>query len=146
MKCKNEPAGNAMIKSLRCGLVLSLVIVMMTVLFPNNAAAQNKTHYIRIARIVVDSAQLQNYQAALKEGIEAAVSKEPGVLTLYALYEKTNPTHVTVFEIYADMDAYQQHILTPHFKKYKATVQGMVKSLELVDVAPIAMEAKGKSQ
>ncbi len=60
------------------------------------------------------------------------------------MYEKDNPTHVTVFEIYADEDAYKSHIQTPHFKKYKSTVGAMVKSLVLVDVVPIALEAKAK--
>jgi hypothetical protein len=32
----------------------------------------------------------------------------------------------------------------PHFLKYKATVQDMVKSLELIDVIPIALESKTK--
>lgn len=38
-----------------------------------NALAQNKSNYIRVAKIVVDSALLENYKAALKEGIETAV-------------------------------------------------------------------------
>ena len=97
---------------------------------------------MRIARIVVDSAQLETYKVALKEGITTAVRTEPGVLSLTAVYEKDHPTHVTVFEIYADEKAYQSHIQTEHFLKYKATVQHMVKALELVDVSPIAVEAK----
>ena len=109
-----------------------------------NANAQEKKHYMRIAKIVVDSAQLTNYTAALKEGMAAAVNKEPGVLSLYAFYDKEHPTNVTVFETYADLDAYKFHIQTAHFKKYKETVAGMVKSLELVDVEPIALEDKNK--
>jgi len=97
---------------------------------------------MRIARIVVDSALLESYKDALKEGITAAVEKEPGVLSLSAVYEKDHPTHVTVFEIYADEAAYQSHIQTAHFLQYKNRVQGMVKSLELVDVAPIITKAK----
>jgi len=123
-------------------LSLILIIIVVTLLFPRNLAAQNKPHYIRIARIVVDSIQLEQFRAALKEGIESAVRKEPGVLTLYAVYEKDHPTHVTVFEIYADEDAYKAHIQTLHFKKYKDTVKDMVKSLQVFDVAPIALEAK----
>jgi len=34
------------------------------------------------------------------------------------------------------------HIKTAHFLKYKTTTQQMVKSLELVEVAPIAIEIK----
>ena len=95
---------------------------------------------MRIGRIVVDSAQLESYKAALEEGVTTAVNVEPGVLSISAVYEKDHPTHVTVFEIYADENAYKSHIQTPHFLKYKSTVQHMVKSLELVDVSPIVMK------
>jgi len=125
-------------------LSLIIIIIAGTFFFSHKAFAQNKTSYMRIANIVVDSSRLESYRMALKEGIEAAVLKEPGVLSLYAVYEKSNPTHVTVFEIYADEDAYKLHIQTAHFKKYKSTVEGMVKSLVLADVSPIALEAKPK--
>jgi 4-carboxymuconolactone decarboxylase len=95
-----------------------------------------------MAKIIIDSAQLENYRAALKEGIETAVRVEPGVLTLFAVYEKDNPTHVTVLEVYASKEAYQSHLQTPHFKKYKNTTKDMVKSLELIDVAPIGLASK----
>jgi quinol monooxygenase YgiN len=87
---------------------------------------------------------LDSYKSALKEHAEAAVKVEPGVIMLYAVYEKDHPTHVNVFEIYADVEAYKTHIKTPHFLKYKDTVKDMVKSLELVDVVPIALESKLK--
>jgi quinol monooxygenase YgiN len=121
---------------------LIIMIVMATLIAPANVSAQNKTNYMRIARIVVDATKLESYKAALKEGMEAAVAKEPGVLSLYAVYEKNDPAQVTVFEMYADENAYQLHIQTAHFKKYKATAEGMVKSLVLVDVDPIALAAK----
>ena len=121
-----------------------LSIFMAVVMISGNAFAQNNSHYMRIAKIVVDSTKLESYKSALKEGIESAVRIEPGVLSLYAVYDKKNPTHVTVFEIYADEKAYQSHIQTAHFKKYKNAAQDMVKSLELVDVGPIALESKKK--
>lgn len=114
----------------------------MALLFTQPTEAQPPARYMRIARIVVDSAQLDSYRAALREGMEAAVRTEPGVISLYAVYEKNNPTHVTVFETYASEAAYQSHIHTPHFLKYKSGTRDMVRSLELVDVAPIALEAK----
>ena len=130
------------ISSLRIGLFL--FFTTMAILSNEQASAQNNTQYMRIAKIVVDSLQLERYKAALREGIETAVRVEPGVLSLNAVYEKDNPTHVTVFEIYASEDAYRSHIQTAHFKKYKDTVKDMVKTLELVDVAPIALESKQK--
>jgi quinol monooxygenase YgiN len=123
--------------------LLLILVSMLTSAF-NNTSAQDNKPYVRIAKIIVDSAQLNNYKAALKEHAEAAVKKEPGVLTLYAVYDKENPTNVTVFEIYASVPAYQAHIQTPHFLKYKTTVKDMVKSLVLTDVIPIALETKPK--
>ena len=118
---------------------LLLASLIMSTLI--TASAQDN-RVIRVARIVIDSAQLENYKAALKEGIETAVKVEPGVLMLQAVSDREHPTHVTVFEIYADAAAYKSHIETPHFKKYKNTVKNMVKSLELTDVDPVAFAAK----
>ena len=122
--------------------LLVIVLGMPTFFFSNNALAQRQNQYIRIANIVIDTAQLESYRSALKEHAEAAVGKEPGVLTLYAVYDKDTPAHVTVFEIYASKEAYNSHIQSPHFLKYKTTVKDMIKSLVLTDVVPIALETK----
>ncbi len=105
-------------------------------------AAGPSDPYVRVAEIEVDPARLEAYRAALKEEIEAAVRLEPGVLALHAVCAKDNPAHVTVFEIYADEAAYQAHLKTPHFAKYKAATQDMVRSLRLREVAPNALGAK----
>jgi quinol monooxygenase YgiN len=121
-----------------------MVVVVILILSSATAevTAQTKRNYIRIARLVVDSTQLDAYNAALKVHAEAAVRLEPGVLMLYAVQEKQRPSHFSVFEIYADENAYQFHITTPHFLRYKDTVKDMVKSLELIDVAPVALASK----
>lgn len=130
-----------MINTLRLMLIFS---GMLTASLSNKILAQDKKPYIRVGKIVIDSTHLESYKAALKEEMEAAVRIEPGVLTLYSVYDKNNPTYVTVFEIYASVEAYKLHIQTPHFIKYKTTVKEMVKSLELTDVLPIALETKSK--
>ena len=128
----------------RHSLFLILLMGMTTFLFPDNISAQGNKLVVRMAKLQIDPAQLEKYKAALKEEIETSVRVEQGVLTLYAVHEKNNPTHVTIFEIYADEEAYKSHIQTPHFKKYKDTTKEWVKSLELVDVVPVALEAKPK--
>ena len=89
---------------------------------------------VRLAKVKVDPSQLGEYNTALKEQMTTAVRVEPGVLTYYAVADKKEPSSITILEIYADTTAYQLHIETTHFKKYKSTVKDMVKSLELVDV------------
>jgi len=97
-----------------------------------------------LAKLQIDSAHLESYKVALKEEIETSVRIEPGVLSLHAVSDKDNPTHITIFEIYANTDAYNAHRETPHFKKYKNSTKEMVKSLELVEVVPIVLGAKTK--
>jgi 4-carboxymuconolactone decarboxylase len=126
-------------------LTLSIpIIVMMTFVFCGQTSVQNKNQMVRLAKLVIDSAQLENYNALLKEEIEASVRLEPGVLTLYAVAEKINPAHITILEIYADTVAYKSHLLTPHFIKYKNGTKGMVKSLELEETVPLVPGMKIK--
>lgn len=96
-------------------------------------AVDNSNNKVRLSKITVDPAQLDAYNAFLKEEIEASMRLEPGVLTLYAVSEKENPNKITILEIYADEAAYQSHLQTPHFQKYKQGTLEMVKELELID-------------
>jgi quinol monooxygenase YgiN len=105
-------------------------------------AQQPHPRYVQIAEIEVDAAELENYKAAVSEHAETAIRVEPGVLVLYAVSARDDPTHVTVFEIYRDIDAYRAHLESAHFKKYKATTEQMVKSLKLVPISPIALASK----
>lgn len=106
------------------------------------ATAQEKGQIVRLAKLVIDSVHLESYKGFLKEGIETALRVEPGVLTIYALSEKDNPTHFTILETYASTEAYQSHIQSPHFLKYKTGTLHMVKSLELVETVPLLPELK----
>jgi quinol monooxygenase YgiN len=129
-------------KAKRC-LILGLCV--FSTLFGAAAMSEERPEqYIQIAEIEVDPAQLDGYKAAATEQIEAAVRLEPGVLVLYSVLNKDNPAHVTVFEIYRDREAYLAHLQAPHFLKYKATVETMVKSLKLSLVDPIMLGTKAK--
>ena len=100
-------------------------------------AVSVENNLVRLSKIMVDPARLEEYNAFLKEEIEASMSVEPGVLALYATADKDNPCMVTILEIYADRAAYESHLKTPHFQKYKQGTLSMVKDLELVDVNPL---------
>jgi quinol monooxygenase YgiN len=121
-------------------IIRFMVLSILVFLWSDDITAQEP--YVRIAKIVVDSSQLQQYQSFLKEGIETSVKIEKGVLRMFAVYEKDKPNHVTVFETYASKEAYESHIKTTHFQKYKNGTLAMVRSLELIDVVPIIYESK----
>jgi quinol monooxygenase YgiN len=100
--------------------------------------------YIRLAEIDIDPAQLDAYTAAVREEIESSVRLEPGVLALYAVSDKDNPARIIVLEMYADREAYEAHLVAPHFKAYKSATQHMVRSLKLRETVPIVLSARMK--
>jgi quinol monooxygenase YgiN len=122
----------------------NLITGILIFLFSNTIFAQQKNQMVRLAKLVIDSSQLESYKSMLKEEIETSVRVEQGVLTLYAVFEKEKPTHLTILEIYADTAAYKAHLLTPHFIKYKTGTKEMVKLLELVPADPLVPEMKIK--
>ncbi|WP_421590822.1 putative quinol monooxygenase [Shinella sp. M27] len=97
---------------------------------------------VRMADLEIDPAEIDAYKALLAEEIEASVRLEPGVLMLHAVSIDETPEKVRLLEVYADEAAYQAHLATPHFLKYKTLTASMVRSLRLLPVTPIRMDAK----
>lgn len=99
--------------------------------------SSREENVVRLSKITVDADRLDEYNAYLKEEIEASMRLEPGVLTLYAVAEKDVPNRITILEIYANRTAYESHLKTPHFQKYKQGTIEMVEDLVLTDTQPL---------
>lgn len=120
-------------------LLYSIVIILIFI--SSNMVAQNKEMMVRIAEIEIYPEYLSEYKDILKEEASASVKLEPGVLIIFPMYEKNDSTQIRILEMYDDHDAYQSHLKTPHFLKYKATTLKMVKSLKLIDMNTIDPES-----
>ena len=125
-------------------LLLVAISVLASAVCGAAVAQEMQGQYVQIAEIEIDPTQLEDYKAAVREHIETAIRVEPGVLVLYAVSEKDNPAHIRVFEVYASTEAYRAHLGAPHFKKYKAVTEKMVKSLKLVQTTPVMLGAKAR--
>lgn len=97
---------------------------------------------VRMAELEIDPGALETYRAFLAEEIEASVALEEGVLSLNAVCLRDSPNRIRILEVYANRDAYEAHLKTPHFLKYKNETASMVTSLTLLDVDPIMMRSK----
>ncbi|MEQ1587650.1 MAG: antibiotic biosynthesis monooxygenase [Cyclobacteriaceae bacterium] len=75
-------------------------ILLAFILFSKVSAQHESKQLVRLAKLVIDPNQLEQYKAILKEEAETSVRIEPGVLTLFAVQEIDNPTHFTILEIY----------------------------------------------
>ncbi len=92
---------------------------------------------VRLSKIEVYPQHLDEYMRYATEVGEVSLRTEPGVLTMYAVGEKENPCHITILETYASRAAYEKHIASEHFQKYKQGTLHMVKSLVLSDQTPL---------
>ncbi|MGB3151678.1 MAG: putative quinol monooxygenase [Maribacter sp.] len=96
---------------------------------------------VRIAELEIQTDYLDEYLEILKEESEASLRLEPGVICIYPMFQKENPTQIRLLEIYANKEAYESHLKTPHFQKYKTTTAEMVKDLKLIDMEAIDPES-----
>ena len=125
-----------------CGAVLLGTALCASIAASRQTERMKPAPLVRIAELEIDPDQVVAYKQALSEEIATSVREEPGVLLLYAVSVKGQPNQVRILETYKDQAAYESHLKSPHFKKYKETTHGMVKSLKLVETEPIILAGK----
>ena len=108
------------------------------------ATSHDGSMLVRIAEIEVYSEHLEAYLNAATEIQQKSLAEEPGVLCLFPNQMKEDSTQFRILEIYASQEAYQHHIQTAHFQKYKQGTLHMVKSLKLQDLTPLDRETMSK--
>ena len=94
----------------------------------------------RLAEIEIHPQYLKEYLAAAAEIQKASLAEEPGVVCLFPTQTKEDSCQIRILEIYASQQAYQHHIKTAHFQKYKQGTLHMVKHLKLQDLQPLTPE------
>ena len=92
---------------------------------------------VRLSKVEVYPEYLDEYMKYATEVGEISLRTEPGVLTMYAVSEKENPRRITILETYASREAYESHVASEHFQKYKQGTLHMVKTLVLSDQTPL---------
>jgi quinol monooxygenase YgiN len=107
----------------------------MLPLYSTALAAQQAEIMVRVSEIEIVSSHLEEYKAILKEEAAASVRLEAGVIAIFPMYQQEHPTQVRILEVYASREAYESHLQTSHFQRYKTTTLSMVKSLKLVDMS-----------
>ena len=104
---------------------------------PGSAGGRTPGMLVRISEIRIAPERLEEYKAILKEEAAASVRLEPGVISIFPMFQREHPTEIRILEIYASRAAYEAHIKSPHFERYKTTTLPMVTSLKLVDMETI---------
>ena len=95
---------------------------------------------VRIAEIEVFPQYLEEYLAFANEVDRLSIERESGVICLFPMQSAEDSCQIRILEIYASEEAYQQHLKTPHFLKYKQGTLHMVKDLKLPTMKPLDPE------
>ena len=108
----------------------------------NEAAAteQEGPMIVRIAEIEVVPEHLEEYLAIAGEVDRLSMEREPGVICLFPMQSDDAPNRIRILEIYASEEAYQKHLRTEHFQRYKQGTLHMVKDLKLPLMQPLDQE------
>ena len=104
------------------------------------APIKHETMIVRLAEIEVYPEHLKEYLEYANEVDRLSVEREPGVICLFPMQSADDATQIRILEIYASEEAYQSHIKTKHFQKYKQGTMHMVKSLKLPTMKPLDPE------
>ena len=108
----------------------------------SSTAAAPATALVRMAELRIAPEHLEAYTRAVRKEMEISVRVEPGVLAIYSVAEKEDPTSLRFFEIYADQAAYESHIASPHFREYFETTKHMIVARKLIETTPIQLSSK----
>ena len=111
--------------------------LILLLLFFSMESIMAQDSMVRLAEIEIYPDFLKEYVEILKEEASASVQLEEGVISIFPIFLKDSPTQIRILEIYANKEAYESHLKTLHFQKYKSTTFNMVKSLRLIDMSAI---------
>ena len=104
------------------------------------AAIATANMIVHIAEIEVYPQYMKEYLAFANEVDRLSIEREPGVICLYPMQSAEDSCQIRILEIYASDEAYQQHLKTDHFQKYKQGTLHMVKDLKLPTMKPLDPE------
>lgn len=112
-------------------------LILLLLFFSMESIMAQDSMMVRLAEIEIYPDFLKEYVEILKEEASASVQLEEGVISIFPIFLKDSPTQIRILEIYANKEAYESHLKTLHFQKYKSSTFNMVKSLRLIDMSTI---------
>ena len=116
------------------------LLLMLFALVLSVTAVSQDAMIVRLAEIEIYPEHLKEYLDYANEVDRLSVERELGVICLFPMQSVEDSTQIRILEIYASEEAYQSHIKTEHFQKYKQCTMHMVKSLKLPSMQPLDPE------
>lgn len=98
---------------------------------------------IRLAKVELADGQHDAFAAIVKKEMRNAIAREAGAKILMAGSNKENANEWLFFDVYANGQAYDEHIKTDWFKAYIKGTEDMVKDKKLLEITRDVMAVQG---
>ena len=92
--------------------------------------------YVLVVTIDIKPAFREPFIAAMLDDARGSVTNEPGCLRFDVIQDEKEPNRIYLYEVYADRAAFDHHMTTPHFLKWKDAVQDWFASPAVVGAGP----------
>ena len=87
------------------------------------STAFNGGLFVIHAPLLVQADRVSDFIAAICLDAIGSVNEEPGCLRFDVFQNQENPTEIYLYEVYANKEAFDYHMRTPHFERWFETVK-----------------------
>lgn len=98
--------------------------------------------FVRVIRLEIELSKLTDYKISLEKILKTSIHDEPGVLLMYGVQEKLEPTRFSILEVYESEIAAKRHLETSTYKNYKNVTREMIKSRQAIEATSVYLGVK----
>jgi len=97
--------------------------------------------YVLVVTIDIKPQFKDRFMAEMLDDARGSVRDEPGCLRFDVIQDEKEPNRIYLYEVYADRAAFDVHMTTPHFLKWKSAVQDWFAAPPVVGAGPSVFPA-----
>lgn len=116
-------------------ITMTLCLLMGSPAFATSSTSLDKT-VMNIFELGIKAGKDQQYDEVARSNISSSVENESGTLAMYSLKRKDDLNQAYMIEIYADKEAYNQHLNSEQYKAFIARAPEIIGQKRKTDVVP----------
>lgn len=98
---------------------------------------------MRLVKVEVKKGNEEAFAHSIKKEITTSIASEPGMEIMMSGTNKENPNEWYFVEVYANDQAYDNHVQTPHYEKYIEETDGMVERRDVKTLVRDVLATQG---
>lgn len=92
--------------------------------------------HVLVVTIDIKPGFREHFVGAMLDDARGSVSAEPGCVRFDVIQDEKEPNRIYLYEVYRDRAAFDHHLTTPHFTRWRDTVQDWFASPPVVGSGP----------